>query len=140
VAGSAGEGHVCTWAGCGRVLSSRSGLVSHLRAHERRAEVEPAPQVSGPYRELGSDGRRLWDVAHESGVRSGSAEALLILCEQVDERVELRRLVAEIGDVKDRAALRVLEEQIGRGLRDLGLTIPVQVAESSVSDWTEDDE
>ncbi|MFM8238447.1 MAG: phage terminase small subunit P27 family [Actinomycetota bacterium] len=75
---------------------------------------------------LGEAGTALWEA-----LWSGPAAAWLtavdtivvgILCESVDERVELRGQVLASGDWRDRTALRALDQEITRMLAACGLT------------------
>ena len=79
-------------------------------------------EVPEPPRPLGSAGRELWERAwRTSGPAVGEADALLVVCEQMDERVALRVRVLREGNWRDRAGLRMLDAQIVAGLSALGL-------------------
>ncbi|HEX5119830.1 MAG TPA: hypothetical protein VFW65_31985 [Pseudonocardiaceae bacterium] len=58
------------------------------------------------------------------------ADALLLVCEQMDERVALRVRVLKEGDWRLRSALRTIDRQIASGLASLGVasarTIPTK--------------
>jgi hypothetical protein len=83
----------------------------------------PKPkEAPAPPRPLGTHGLELW----RSGWRRQSGEpidvdALLVLCEQMDERVALRVRVIRDGDWRARASLRALDAQVTAGLKALGV-------------------
>lgn len=81
-------------------------------APTRRAPVA-APE---PTRPLAVAGRQLWDRAWESSPNEPDLDCLLQVCEQADERMALRLRVLRDNDHRDRAALRVLDGQLSRGL------------------------
>lgn len=74
--------------------------------------------LTEPARPLTADGLSAWHRLAPEVTPCGPllAEALLLLCEQIDERTELRRAVAEFGHWRDRAALRTIDSQITAGL------------------------
>lgn len=79
-----------------------------------------------PHRPLGKAGRELWDrlwVAGAGWLRvSSDAEAVLLVCEAIDERQALRFRVMSDPDLwRERKALRELERQISAGLGELGM-------------------
>lgn len=81
-----------------------------------------APEAPEPPRPLGTQGRKLWDRTHRAaGGAPVDEEALLMLCEQTDERVTLRLKVIRDKDWRQRSALRSLDAQIAAGLAALGL-------------------
>lgn len=135
----------CLHPGCGRSFPSKRSLASHKRVHGRSdAEPEPtaaapsAPTVPEPARPLRLAGLQLWTQVHQFGKPTGTMESLLILCEQLDERSALRLRVLQHNDAKDRAGLRAIEEQIVKGLRELGLVpaLPNGDADADAGDWT----
>jgi hypothetical protein len=64
----------------------------------------------------------LWDRAwRTSGPGEVDVDAVLQVCEQMDERVALRVRVLRDGDWRDRSGLRVLDDQVSKGLRALKL-------------------
>jgi hypothetical protein len=75
-------------------------------------------------RPLGTIGRQLWDRVWAAGAVWLSdridAETLLIVCEQMDERQQLRGLVLRDGGWRERAGLRALDAQVITGLGVLG--------------------
>jgi hypothetical protein len=75
-------------------------------------------------RPLGVIGRALWDRVWAAGATwladRIDAETLLIICEQMDERQQLRGSVLRDGNWRDRAALRALDLQVMAGLGLLG--------------------
>jgi hypothetical protein len=68
----------------------------------------------------------MWERAWRAGSAWISAETdvdvLLMVCEQIDERVALRLKVLREGEWRDRAALRSLDAQVMAGLSVLGFT------------------
>jgi len=97
-----------------------SGVVPELPARPRGVEPREVPEPSRP---LGRFGLELWGKAwNEAGTAPVDAEALLVLCEQMDERVPLRVKVLREKGWRERAALRVLDQQVAAGLASLGLS------------------
>lgn len=90
------------------------------------AALEPADGIPEPPRPLGSAGLQLWDRVWEAARNwispKTDIEALLMVAEQVDERVALRFKVLRDGNLDDRRALRELDKQIMNGLSILGFT------------------
>lgn len=82
----------------------------------------PLSETPEPDRLLGAPGRRVWDRAWAESYARPDVEALLLLCEQTDERVALRVRVLKDADWHERQALRALDGQIAAGLRALGLS------------------
>lgn len=71
--------------------------------------------MSSPSRPLGPAGLDAWHrLAPPDGMPAGAllGELVLLVCEQIDEREQLRQTVAEGGHWRDRAALRAIEAQI----------------------------
>lgn len=132
-------GFVCRHDGCGRSFGTKRGLATHKRAHDRtdaKSGASGQPQIPEPARPLRLAGLQLWQKVHESGTPTGLVEAFLILCEQLDERSALRVRVLQHNDPKDRAGLRVIEDQIVRGLRELGLAPALPNGDIEEYDWT----
>jgi hypothetical protein len=79
-----------------------------------------------PQRPLGPSGHDLWDRIWKSGATwlaaRVDAEAVLLVCERMDERAALRFRVLKDGDWRERAGLRALEAQIDGSLSSLGFT------------------
>lgn len=83
-----------------------------------------AAEPPEPMRPLGSAGTALWERVWTAGAswlaEKVDAEQVLIMCEQMDERVALRARVfrdaASPTVWRDRLALRALESQIADGL------------------------
>jgi hypothetical protein len=77
-------------------------------------------------RPLGTAGKSLWDRSWNAGrgwlSPQTDIETLLIVCEQLDERVVLRIKVIRESDKDDRKALRDLDKQIMSNLSVLGFT------------------
>ena len=93
-----------------------------------RAEVVQLSAVTtaqDPPRPLGTAGRALWDRIWRAGrtwVAESDVEVVLLVCEQLDERVALRVKVLREGDWRDRSALRAIDAQVMAGLSILGFT------------------
>lgn len=106
-------------------------------------------KVPEPPRPLLANGARLWADVHRLGAVRGNIEPLLILCEQLDERVNLR-LSIMTANSPDRAApippsevaamrlgLRQLDQQLVDGFERLGLRTVMPVGEiTTADDWT----
>ena len=99
--------------------------------HDRRGVVllPTVDDPPDPPRPLGPAGRKLWDrvwSAGKSWLSPGSdLDAVLLLCESMDERVMLRIHVLRADDTfdyRDRQALRSLDEQVARLFSALGFT------------------
>jgi hypothetical protein len=79
-----------------------------------------------PSRPLLKYGRELWDKVWEQGLNwispNTDFEILLMTCEMIDERWNLRVKVMTEGQAKDRRALRDLDRAIQSQLASLGLT------------------
>jgi hypothetical protein len=91
--------------------------------------IQLLPQASGvvePPRALGEAGRALWDRIWAMGVQwispTSDLEILLLTCEAVDERADLRLEVMASGDRQLRRGLRELDRQIMSSLSELGFT------------------
>ena len=99
-----------------RALPAKGSLVVLPAAHE-------TPE---PTRPLGLAGRELWDRVWPAARHWLSPqidlEALMIVCEQLDERVALRIRVLREGHSYDRRDLRELDRQLMSGLAVLGFT------------------
>lgn len=115
-----------------------TGDIPDLPDQPRRADGPPAPE---PARPLGTMGTALWGRVWRSaaGIPIDS-EAVLVLCEQMDERVQLRVRVFKNPDHnRNRAALRAVDQQIISGLTALGLSsarsIPVEWPPESLRWW-----
>jgi hypothetical protein len=65
---------------------------------------------------------RAWDAARHWLSPQTDIEALLIVAEQLDERVALRSKVLAEGSAEDRRSLRELDKQVMSGLSILGFT------------------
>lgn len=75
-----------------------------------------------PGRPLGSAGLQLWASAWKTCPKGTvDGESLLVLCEQMDERVALRLRVIRDQDWRERAGLRTVDAQIMAGLAALGM-------------------
>jgi hypothetical protein len=79
-----------------------------------------------PARPLLKYGKELWDRVWDSGIAwispSSDIEILLMTCEMVDERWNLRVRVMTDNNPKDRRGLRELEKSIYSNLSLLGFT------------------
>jgi hypothetical protein len=88
--------------------------------------LEPAAVVPDPARPLLKYGKEFWDKVWGSGLSwisaNTDAEILLMTCELVDERWNLRVRVMQSNDWRERRALRELDDRIIRNLSLLGFT------------------
>jgi len=88
--------------------------------------LEPVVSVPDPARPLLKYGREFWDKVWGSGLSwisaNTDAELLLMTCELVDERWNLRVRVMQSNDWRERRALRELDDRIIRNLSLLGFT------------------
>lgn len=88
--------------------------------------LEPVVSVPDPSRPLLRYGREFWDKVWGSGLTwisaNTDAELLLMTCELVDERWNLRVRVMQSNDWRERRALRELDDRIIRNLSLLGFT------------------
>ena len=88
--------------------------------------LEPAISVPDPTRPLLKYGKEFWDKVWGSGLSwisaNTDAELLLMTCELVDERWNLRVRVMQSNDWRERRALRELDDRIIRNLSLLGFT------------------
>jgi hypothetical protein len=80
---------------------------------------EPSRELLGAGLELWG---RVWSMAHSWISPSTDVDLLLIVCEQMDERVWLREKVLAEGENEDRKALRMLERAIVDNLSLLGFS------------------
>lgn len=115
-----------------------TGPVPRLPTHARPTVGYPVPD---PPRPLGRMGRELWGRAHaKAGHTPVDVEGLLILCEQMDERVSTRIYVLENpDDYPAKAALRAVDRQIMSGITSLGLagvrTVPTTWPAATIQWW-----
>lgn len=83
-----------------------------------------APQPPEPPRPLGPEGTKLWNRIWEAGRSwispASDIEHVLILCETMDERSQLRLNVLRGSDWRDRVALRSIDSQLASMLSALG--------------------
>jgi hypothetical protein len=88
--------------------------------------LEPVVSVPDPARPLLKYGHEFWDKVWGSGLSwisaNTDAELLLMTCELVDERWNLRVRVMQSNDWRERRALRELDDRIIRNLSLLGFT------------------
>ena len=91
--------------------------------------IQLLPQATStpqPSRALGEHGRALWDRVWSMGVQwispTSDLEILLLTCEAIDERADLRLEVLQSGDRQLRRGLRELDRQIVASLSELGFT------------------
>jgi len=100
----------------GRALPD-SNLVQYL---------PPAVVVPDPHRPLLKYGREFWDKVWSAGLTwvspNTDAELLLMTCELVDERWNLRIKVMQSGEWRERRALREIDSRIISNLSLLGFT------------------
>lgn len=97
-----------------------------LPSKDSTVAIPMAKTTPTPPRKLGKEGQALWDRAWTAGKTwlsaDGDVDILLLLCEAMDERTELRKLVLTEGDWRQRSALRSLEKQVIDKLQLLGFT------------------
>ena len=88
--------------------------------------IPQAVEAPEPARPLLKYGKELWDRVWESGIAwispNSDIEILLMTCEMVDERWNLRVRVMTDNNPKDRRGLRELEKSIYSNLSLLGFT------------------
>jgi len=99
------------------------------RALPEQSAIMLIPQAStapDPARPLLKYGQELWDRVWESGINwispNTDLELLLMTCEMIDERWNLRVRVMTDSNPKDRRGLRELDRQIVSNLGLLGFT------------------
>lgn len=99
------------------------------RALPDENEIQLLPQATGipePERPLAKPGRALWDKVWDAGIQwispTTDAELLLMTCEMVDERWNLRAQVLKESDPAQRRGLNTLTKQIVENLSLLGFT------------------
>lgn len=89
-------------------------------------ELLPAHRMPEPHRPLSKYGTELWDSVWRMGQTwispTTDAEILLMTCEMVDERWNLRIAVLRDGRPDERKALRQLDRAIVENLSLLGFT------------------
>lgn len=88
--------------------------------------IPQATEIPEPPRPLLKYGQQLWDRVWEQGINwvspHSDLELLLMTCEMVDERWNLRVLVMKENHPKDRMGLRELDKAIVRNLSLLGFS------------------
>lgn len=99
------------------------------RALPSQAEVqlfEPVSSIPEPARPLLKYGQEFWDKVWANGLQwispNTDAELLLMTCELIDERWNLRVRVLQSNDWRERKALRDLDRSIVSNLSLLGFT------------------
>jgi hypothetical protein len=87
---------------------------------------DPVVSVPEPARPLLKYGREFWDKVWLNGLQwisvNTDSELLLMTCELVDERWNLRVRVMQSNDWRERRALRELDDRIIRNLSLMGFT------------------
>jgi hypothetical protein len=87
---------------------------------------EPVVSVPEPYRPLLKYGREFWDKVWLNGLQwisvNTDSELLLMTCELIDERWNLRVRVMQSNDWRERRALRELDSRIISNLSLMGFT------------------
>ena len=87
---------------------------------------DPIVSLPEPSRPLLKYGREFWDKVWLNGLQwisvNTDAELLLMTCELVDERWNLRVRVMQSNDWRERRALRELDDRIIRNLSLMGFT------------------
>jgi hypothetical protein len=83
-------------------------------------------EIPEPIRPLSVDGlnfwNRIWSIGRVWVSAQTDIELLQLICEQVDERAELRELLAESQSADTRKALRELEKSLVANLSLMGFT------------------
>ena len=99
------------------------------RALPNQSEIQlfdPVVGVPEPARPLMKFGREFWDKVWVAGLSwispNTDAELLLMTCELVDERADLRASVLQSNDWRERRALREIDDRIIRNLSLMGFT------------------
>lgn len=89
-------------------------------------QLEPVTEIPEPSRPLGKYGLELWERVWNMGSTwvspTSDLELLLMTCEMIDERWNLRVTVLKDGDPKQRRQLRYLESAIVGNLSLLGFS------------------
>ena len=87
---------------------------------------EPVVSIPEPYRPLLKYGREFWDKVWVNGLQwisvNTDSELLLMTCELIDERWNLRVRVMQSNDWRERRALRELDSRIISNLSLMGFT------------------
>jgi hypothetical protein len=87
---------------------------------------DPIVSLPEPSRPLLKYGREFWDKVWLNGLQwisvNTDSELLLMTCELVDERWNLRVRVMQSNDWRERRALRELDDRIIRNLSLMGFT------------------
>lgn len=87
-------------------------------------QMPMAIKAPEPPRPLGPEGLRLWNRVWDAGRAwvspSSDIEHVLIMCETMDERSQLRLAVLRGSDWRDRVALRSIDNQLASMLSALG--------------------
>ena len=88
--------------------------------------IPQATEIPEPPRPLLKYGQQVWDRVWETGITwispNSDIELLLMTCEMIDERWNLRVLVMKDNHPKDRMGLRELDKAIVRNLSLLGFS------------------
>lgn len=88
--------------------------------------IPMAESTPEPTRPLLKYGRELWDKVWDTGINwispNTDTELLLMTCEMIDERWNLRVQVMQNNDAKDRRGLRELDKAIVSNLSLLGFS------------------
>lgn len=99
------------------------------RALPKAGTIQILPAISKtpePTRPLGKPGRELWDRVWQAGATwvspNTDSEILLMTCEMIDERWNLRAKVLKSEEPKDRRNLNQLTKLIQENLSLLGFT------------------
>ena len=75
-----------------------------------------AHHTPDPLRPLGPEGTKMWERIWQAGRAwispTTDIEQVMMLCETMDERIQLRAVVFRGGEWRDRVALRQLDYQI----------------------------
>jgi phage terminase small subunit len=113
----------------GRKLPKKSNVIALVQS----------PTTLTPPRTLGVEGLKLWNHIWEKGKGwisdNTDTHHVLLMCEAMDERQQLREQVLAGADWRDRVALRSIESQIISMLSALGLN-PVERSRLGVAEVT----
>ena len=97
-----------------------------LPDHSTITLIPMAESTPEPTRPLLKYGRELWDKVWDTGINwispNTDTELLLMTCEMIDERWNLRVQVMQNNDPKDRRGLRELDKAIVSNLSLLGFS------------------
>lgn len=110
----------------GKSAELKQKLGSRHAGSEPSMTVERLTSIPEPLRRLEHTGLAFWEQTFKQGktwLKETDYELLQIVCEQLDERDQLRIYVLDnIEAWHERAALRSLEKELADNLKELGFT------------------